>query len=63
LPSSFWAIKPRRSLYGLIFKDKASVFPDVASDDGKTVDIIGTVKLYRGSPEIVLETTGQLSAK
>jgi DNA/RNA endonuclease YhcR with UshA esterase domain len=48
---------------GVIFKDQASVFSNVSSYEGKTVDVTGTVKLYDGSPEIVLDKPDQLSVK
>ena len=48
---------------GVIFKDKASAFPNVQSYDGKTVDVTGTVKSYKGAAEIALDSPSQISAK
>ena len=48
---------------GVIFKDKASVFPNVTSYSGKTVDISGTIKEYHGKPEIILSSPSQMRAK
>ena len=47
---------------GVIFKDKAGAFANVTAYSGKTVDITGPIKLYRGKPEIILEDAGQLEA-
>src|SRR5579859_1572048 len=41
---------------GVIFMDKASAVPNVTSYNGKTVDISGTIKEYRGKPEIIISS-------
>jgi micrococcal nuclease len=48
---------------GVIFKDKASAVPNVTQYDGKTVDITGFVKEYRGKPEIIINSASQITAK
>ena len=48
--------------YGVIFSDKRGAFPNVVSYDGRVVDISGRVRLYRGTPEIILERANQLKA-
>ncbi len=53
----------RRPFMGAILKDKVASSPDVASYDGKALDITGTVKLYHGSAEVVLNSPSQISAK
>ena len=54
---------PNEVFTGVIFRDEASKFPNVEALDGKTVDIIGVVRLYKGRPEIILNDTTQLKAK
>jgi DNA/RNA endonuclease YhcR with UshA esterase domain len=48
---------------GVIFKDKASAVPNVTQYDGKTVDITGLVKQYRGKPEIIINSASQIVVK
>jgi len=48
---------------GVIFKDHASVLPNAPSYDGHTVDISGTIKEYRGRPEIIISERSQVSLK
>ena len=48
---------------GVIFKDKASGIPNVTSYNGKAVEITGTIKEYKGKPEIIINTASQLRAK
>lgn len=54
---------PNNTFAGVIFSDDASKFPDVDSLDGKTVDITGTVKLYQGRTEIILNDPAQIKTK
>jgi DNA/RNA endonuclease YhcR with UshA esterase domain len=54
---------PNNTFAGVIFSDDAAKFPDVDSLDGKTVDITGTIKLYQGRPEIILNDLSQLKTK
>jgi hypothetical protein len=48
---------------GVIFKDKATEFPGVGRYNGRAVEISGTIKDYKGKPEIILNTPTQLRAK
>ena len=48
---------------GVIFKDKTSALPAVSSYNGKVVDISGTIKEYRGKPEIIISAASQVVAK
>src|SRR5690348_16913491 len=48
---------------GVIFADKASAFPNITSYNGKTVYISGTIKEYRGKPEIILSSPSQIHVK
>jgi DNA/RNA endonuclease YhcR with UshA esterase domain len=54
---------PNQAFTGVIFKDDAGKFPEVHALEGKTVDITGKVRLYKGRPEIILRDAGQLKAK
>jgi DNA/RNA endonuclease YhcR with UshA esterase domain len=54
---------PNNTFAGIIFSDDANKFPDVDSLGGKTVDITGTIKLYQGRPEIILNDPAQIKAK
>jgi DNA/RNA endonuclease YhcR with UshA esterase domain len=54
---------PNQVFTGVIFKGDAGKFPKVHALEGKTVDITGPVRLYKGRPEIILRYAGQLKAK
>ena len=51
---------PNEEFTGVIFSSDAGAFPDVEAYEGKTVDITGTVQLYRGRPEIILRAHEQV---
>ena len=51
---------PQNAFTAVIFAENAAQFPDVGSLDGRTVEINGRVRLYRGKPEIVLTSAQQL---
>ena len=54
---------PDNAFAGVIFRDDAGRFPNVAALNGKTVDITGAVKLFKGKAEIILKDTAQLKRK
>jgi hypothetical protein len=54
---------PENAFTAVILPDDAGKFPDVASLNGKTVDITGPVRLYKGKPEIILNDAAQIKAK
>ena len=54
---------PNQIFTGVIFAEDAGKFPAVHALEGKTVDISGRVRLYRGRPEIILRDAGQLKAR
>jgi DNA/RNA endonuclease YhcR with UshA esterase domain len=54
---------PNNTFAGVIFSDDTSKFPGVDSLEGKTVDITGTIKLYQGRTEIILNDPAQIKAK
>jgi len=51
---------PNEEFTGVIFTSDAGAFSDVDAYEGKTVDITGTVQLYRGRPEIILTSPSQI---
>lgn len=54
---------PNNAFAAVIFKDDASKFPDIDTLGGKTVDITGSVRLYQGRPEIVVNDPAQIKTK
>jgi DNA/RNA endonuclease YhcR with UshA esterase domain len=54
---------PNNAFTAVILRDDAAKFPDVHALEGKTVDITGTVKLYKGKTEIMLTDPAQIKAK
>ena len=54
---------PNEEFTGVIFSSDAGAFPDVDAYGGKTVDITGTVQLYRGRPEIILKSQSQIRSE
>jgi DNA/RNA endonuclease YhcR with UshA esterase domain len=54
---------PDNPFTAVIFASDAGKFPDVKTLGGKTVDVSGPVKLYKGKPEIVVSDAAQIKAK
>ncbi len=54
---------PDNVFAAVIFADDAGKFPDPDSLQGKTVDITGRVRLYRGRAEIILKSAEQMKTK
>jgi DNA/RNA endonuclease YhcR with UshA esterase domain len=57
---NFGAKFPNHVFTAVIFKSAASQFPEPQQWDGKRVNVSGAIQLYRGKPEIVLNTASQL---
>jgi DNA/RNA endonuclease YhcR with UshA esterase domain len=51
---------PNHQFTAVIFRNAAESFDNVDGLDGKTVSVTGKVKMYRGKPEIVLNSPSQL---
>lgn len=51
---------PQQTLTAVIFPAQFDAFTNVAALEGKTVEVSGKVTEYRGRPQIVLNTKGQL---
>ena len=57
---NFGAAYPENSFTAVIFSDDAPKFKKVKDYDGKTICVIGRIKMYKGKPEMVLKETNQL---
>ncbi|MGB7099745.1 MAG: hypothetical protein WBD95_13400 [Xanthobacteraceae bacterium] len=51
---------PNNAFTAVIFKEDAAKFPSVEGLTGKTVDVTGSIDLYKGKPEIILRSADQL---
>ena len=54
---------PNNAFAAVIFQSDAGKFPNVDALNGKTIDVSGRIRLYRGTPEIVLSDSGQIKVK
>jgi DNA/RNA endonuclease YhcR with UshA esterase domain len=54
---------PNNAFTAVILKADAGKFPDVATLAGKTIDVTGTIKLYKGKTEIFLNDAAQVKVK
>ena len=54
---------PNNTFTGVIFKSDMAAVGDVSGLAGKTVDITGTVRNYRGQPEIVITSRYQIAER
>jgi hypothetical protein len=54
---------PDEDFVGVIFPENFGAFPNVTALDGKTIDVSGTIQLYRGKPEIVLRSATQIQSE
>jgi hypothetical protein len=57
---NFGAPFPHQTFTAVIFEAYAGRFPNPSTLDGATVAVTGTIKLYRGKPEITLTARSQL---
>jgi DNA/RNA endonuclease YhcR with UshA esterase domain len=51
---------PNNLFAGVIFSEDMAKVGDVSGLTGKTVDLSGTIKLYKGKPEIILKSGDQI---
>jgi len=58
---NFGARYPKHVFAAVVFADKRALFADAGKWEGKKVRVTGTVQLYRGKPEIVLNDPAQLA--
>jgi DNA/RNA endonuclease YhcR with UshA esterase domain len=54
---------PDNVFTAVIMAADSGKFPDVEGLNGKSVDITGLIRLYKGKPEILLKDPAQLKAK
>jgi len=54
---------PNNALTCVILKTNAAKFPDVDTLDGKTIEVSGTVTLYKKEPQIILNDAAQIKVK
>jgi hypothetical protein len=54
---------PNQCFTGFIPSSSAGQFPNAQQYEGKTVAVTGKIQLYKGKPEIVVTSPGQISAK
>ncbi len=52
---------PKQDFTAVIFASDFATFPDVDKLKGQTVEISGKVEGYKGKPQIVLKSKGQLT--
>jgi DNA/RNA endonuclease YhcR with UshA esterase domain len=60
---NFGGSYPQQTFTAFIPVRNAATFPNAHELQGKTVEVSGPVKLYKGKPEIVLETASQLKSE
>jgi DNA/RNA endonuclease YhcR with UshA esterase domain len=57
---NFGARYPNHVFTAVIFESAAAQFPEPQRWEGKLVSVSGPIRLYRGKPEIVLNSASQL---
>ena len=56
-------VYPDNPFHTVIFRSSMPEVGEVSDLDGKTVDVTGTIEMYRGKPEIVVTSRSQLAAR
>lgn len=54
---------PNHVFYGVIFTSSADEFSDVKSLEGRLVALTGMVDLYKGKPQIILNSPDQIELR
>lgn len=54
---------PNHKFYAVIFRSDAGQFSGVRALEGHSVAISGTVEMYKGKPQIVLKSPGQIAVR
>ena len=60
---NFGGAFPNQLFFATIFADSSSLFGNVLTLEGRSVAITGIVELYKGKPEIILDSPQQLVAE
>ena len=58
---NFGTVYPHRTFSAVIFSSTSASFMDPQKWDGKVITVTGTIKNYKGKPEMVLESPSQVS--
>ena len=53
---------PSQTFTAVVFASDIASVGDLSGLQGKTVDVTGTIRLYRGKPEIVVKSRSQITA-
>lgn len=53
---------PSQTFTAVVFESDAAAVGDLSSLQGRTVDVTGTIRLYRGKPEIIVKSRSQIAA-
>lgn len=54
---------PNQEFYGVIFKSNSRQFSEVRALEGQTIALSGTVQLYKGRPQIILQSPSQITLR
>lgn len=54
---------PNHKFYAVIFKNNAGQFSGVHSLEGRNAAISGTIQMYKGKPQIILKSLGQIAVR
>jgi|ERR1051326_2488576 DNA/RNA endonuclease YhcR with UshA esterase domain len=54
---------PSQTFTAVVFASDTAAVGDLSSLQGKTVDVTGTIRLYRGKPEIIVKSRSQIVAR
>jgi DNA/RNA endonuclease YhcR with UshA esterase domain len=54
---------PNQCFTGFIPSGSAAQFPNAQQYDGKTVGVTGKIQLYKGKPEIIVNSPSQITMK
>lgn len=57
---NFGAVYPHQDFSAVILAANSLSFPSIQNVQGRRVEVVGVVRLYRGKPEVILRSAGQL---
>jgi len=52
---------PSQTFIAVVFASDVPALGDLSKLQGKTVDVAGTIRLYRGKPEIIVKSRSQIT--
>ena len=53
---------PSQTFTAVVFASDTASVGDLSGMQGRTVDVIGTIRLYRGKPEIIVKSRSQITS-